>query len=211
MQQAPYPFPAALIFGVPGAGKGTQGDILRHVPGFFHVSSGVVFRSLDPDSPDGRSAHEFIRRGELVPDDMTIRLFTDHLETERLTGRFDPQADLLLLDGIPRNIAQQTLLEKLIDVRLVLHLVCRNKEEMIERIKRRARLENRDDDASESVTRKRFEIYDRDTVPVLERYPDSIIRRIESSMTQAEVLLACLEALVPVFKDCMPRELPANP
>ncbi|REJ83292.1 MAG: nucleoside monophosphate kinase [Planctomycetota bacterium] len=209
MQQAPYPYPAALIFGVPGAGKGTQGDILRHVPGFFHVSSGVVFRKLDPQSPDGRSAREYISRGELVPDDMTIRLFSDHLEAERTSGRFDPANDLLLLDGIPRNLTQQELLKQYVDVRLVLHLVCRDKEAMIERIKRRARIENRDDDASEAITRKRFEIYDRETVPVLAGYPDSIIRGIESSMTQAEVLLECLEALVPVFKECMPRDLAA--
>mgnify|MGYP001824560493 CR=1 FL=1 len=210
MEQAPYPYPAALIFGVPGAGKGTQGDILRHVPGFFHISSGAVFRDLDPDSTEGRSAREFIGRGELVPDDSTIRLFTDHLEAERLSGRYAPETDLLLLDGIPRNVHQQKLLEPLIDVRLVLHLVCRDQEAMIKRIKRRAKLENRDDDASETVTRKRFEVYDQETVPVLERYPDSIICGIESSMTQAEVLLACLEALVPVFKDCMPRTLPVE-
>jgi adenylate kinase len=211
MQPAPFPFPAALIFGIPGAGKGTQGDILKVVPGFFHVSSGVVFRQLDRTSEDGKVVRDYIRRGELVPDDLTIRIFLAHLEACRERGDFRPENDLLLLDGIPRDVAQCRLLKPYVDVQLILHLVCRDEEAMIERIRRRARLENRLDDASEEVTRKRFEIYYRDTVPVLSQYDQSLIREIDSGQTQAEVLLDCLAALVPVFKRCFPRNLRNKP
>lgn len=210
MQQAPYPYPAALIFGVPGAGKGTQGAILKCVQGFFHVSSGTVFRQLDDSSPDARAVRESIRRGELVPDELTVRIFLEHLEARRLAGDFCPDRDLLLLDGIPRDVEQCRLLRPSIDVKLILHLVCRDQQAMIERIRRRAQLENRPDDASEEVIRRRFQVYERETRPVLGQYPPELIAEIDANQTQAEVLLECLQALVPVYKRHFPRTLSAE-
>jgi adenylate kinase len=205
------PFPAALIFGAPGAGKGTQGDILRCVPGFFHISSGTVFRQLDPSTPEGQTVRDFTHRGELVPDDLTVRLFVQWLEERRATGQFRPVEHLLLLDGIPRRPAQCDLIRPLIDVRLVLHLICRDEHLMIARIRRRAQLENRHDDVSDDVIRRRLEIYRRETAPVLSRYPPQLIREVEPMMTQAEVLLACLQHLVPVYKQCFPGVVPGAP
>lgn len=207
MSQAPYPYPAALIFGIPGAGKGTQGDILRTVPGFYHISSGVVFRQLDRTSEVARTVRAYINRGELVPDELTMRIFLSYLEARRESGEFRPQNDLLLLDGIPRDVNQVKALQPYIDVRLVVHLVCSDEEAMIQRIRRRAILENRPDDASEEVTRKRFEVYHQVTVPVLKEYPADIIRDVDSTRTQAEVLLSVLQELVPVFKQCFPRKV----
>jgi adenylate kinase len=85
-------------------------------------------------------------------------------------------------------------------VKLVVHLTCEDEEAMIARIRRRAVLENRPDDASESVTRKRFEVYRKETLPVLDYYPKAIIREVESTGIHAEVLLECLRNLVPVLK-----------
>jgi adenylate kinase len=208
LSQPPYPYPAALIFGIPGAGKGTQGDILRVVPGFYHISSGVVFRQLDKTSEVARTVRSYINRGELVPDELTMRIFLSYLEARRESGEFRPEHDLLLLDGIPRDVTQVQSLKPYIDVKLVLHLVCSDEEAMIERIRKRALLENRPDDASEEVTRKRFEVYRQVTVPVLQEYPAEIIRDVDSTQTQAEVLLAILKELVPVFKQAFPRKLP---
>jgi adenylate kinase len=210
MSQPPYPYPAALIFGIPGAGKGTQGDILKVVPGFYHISSGVVFRQLDRTSDVARTVRSYINRGELVPDELTMRIFLSYLEARRESGEFRPEHDLLLLDGIPRDVHQVQSLKPYIDVRLVLHLVCSDEEAMIERIRKRAVLENRPDDASEDVTRKRFEVYRQVTVPVLQEYPPEFIRDIDSTQTQAEVLLSILKELVPVFKQGFPRKLPAR-
>lgn len=201
-----YPYPAALIFGVPGAGKGTQGEILTRVPGFFHLSSGVIFRKLDPHSEEGRIVREHSARGELAPDEITVRIFLNWLESQRAAERFRPHEQLLLLDGIPRTVQQCRMLEKYIDVKLLLHFVCHDEEAMIDRIRRRAVLENRIDDASETVTRKRFEVYHRDTAPLLAYYPDSVVREIESTNIPAEVLLECLSQLVPVLKDNFPRD-----
>lgn len=201
-----YPYPAVLIFGVPGAGKGTQGDILSTIPGFFHLSSGVIFRKLDLHSPDSRIVKECSARGELAPDDVTIRVFLNWLEGQRAADRFRPREQLLLLDGIPRNVAQCEMLKKYIDVKLLLHFVCHDEEAMIERIRRRAALENRIDDASESVTRRRFEVYHLETSPVLKFYPPEVIREIEATGIHAEVLIQCLHDLVPILKANFPRD-----
>ncbi|WP_437204577.1 adenylate kinase family protein [Planctomicrobium sp. SH664] len=205
MGKSCYPYPAALIFGVPGAGKGTQGDILTKIPGFFHLSSGMIFRKLDPHTPEGRTVKEFSVRGELAPDDVTIRVFLNWLEAHRAVGNFRPREDLLLLDGIPRNVQQCKMLEPYIDVKALLHLVCHDEEAMIERIRRRAALENRIDDASETVTRRRFEVYHRETAPVLNYYSSTVVHEIESTGIHAEVLIECLKYLVPVLKENFPR------
>jgi adenylate kinase len=63
MAKAPSRYPAALIFGAPGAGKGTQGEILTRVPGFFHLSTGVIFRKLDPQMEEARQISESFATG----------------------------------------------------------------------------------------------------------------------------------------------------
>jgi adenylate kinase len=201
-----YPYPAALVFGVPGAGKGTQGEILTKIPGFFHLSSGVIFRKLEPHSADGKIVKEYSARGELAPDDVTIRIFLNWLESQRAAERFRPREQLLLLDGIPRNIHQCEMIKPYIDVKLLLHLTCHDEEAMIERIRRRAALENRIDDASETVTRRRFEVYRQETEPVLNFYPQEIVHEVESTGIHSEVLIECLKFLVPVLKANFPRE-----
>lgn len=198
-------YPAALIFGVPGAGKGTQGEILTRIPGFFHLSSGVIFRKLDAKSEEGRIIRDYAARGELAPDDLTIRIWHTWLEAQRAADRFRPQEHLLLLDGIPRNINQCQMIERHISVKAVVHLSCHDEEAMIDRIRRRAILEDRPDDASESVIRRRFEVYRQETEPVLNYYSPDIVKTVESTGIHAEVLLQCLEHLVPILKANFPR------
>jgi adenylate kinase len=204
-RKAAPPYPAALIFGVPGAGKGTQGEILTRVPGFFHLSSGVIFRKLDPKSEEGRTIRDYAARGELAPDDLTIRIWYSWVQAQRAADRFRPAEHLLLLDGIPRNINQCKMLERHVDVKVIVHLMCADEEAMIDRIRRRAILEDRPDDASESVIRRRFEVYRKETEPVLNYYPAEIIKNVESTGIHAEVLLHCLQHLVPVLRSNFPR------
>jgi adenylate kinase len=198
-------YPAALIFGVPGAGKGTQGEILTRIPGFFHLSSGVIFRKLDSKSEEGRTVRDYAARGELAPDDLTIRIWHTWLQAQRAADRFRPHEHLLLLDGIPRNIHQCEMIERHISVKVVVHLSCHDEEAMVDRIRRRAILEDRPDDASESVIRRRFEVYRQETEPVLNYYSPEIIKTVESTGIHAEVLLQCLEHLVPVLKENFPQ------
>ncbi len=200
MEPRPGRFPAALLFGMPGSGKGTQGDLLRSIPGFFHVSTGLIFRQLDAASPEGRAVHETIGRGELIDDALTISVFSKWLHERCDAGDYVPGEHLLVLDGIPRSRPQCGALSAFVDVRLVLHLVCRDEQAMIRRIRRRADIENRPDDGCEDVIRRRFEIFRRDTAPVLDEYPSDLVREVESTQAQAEVLLHCLQHLVPVMK-----------
>ncbi len=200
MAKAQSRYPAALIFGAPGAGKGTQGEILTRIPGFFHLSTGVIFRKLDPQMQEAQMIKEYCKKGELVPDELTVSIFRNWLEGRRAADKFKPREHLLLLDGIPRTVNQCQLIERYIDVKLVLYFECVDLEVMVDRIRRRAVLEGRPDDASESVTRKRLETFERETTPVLQYYGESLIKRIDSSGLPSEVLAGCLQHLIPVLK-----------
>src|ERR1700722_7271429 len=105
-----------LLFGAPGSGKGTQGSILGSIPGFRHVACGDVFRNLRVGSPLGRIFLDYSSRGALVPDDFTVQLWHEHIEGLISLNRFDPDSDILILDGIPRNVAQARLMDNLIEV-----------------------------------------------------------------------------------------------
>src|SRR5262249_2210663 len=149
-----------LLVGAPGAGKGTQGRIIGQIPGFFHLSSGDVFRSLDINSVDGKEIYKYSSQGMLVPDDTTIRVWKRHLDALTVLSHYKPHEDLLILDGIPRNRRQAEIVEEHIEVLKVVHLTCADSEAMVHRIRRRAIRENRVDDAHEDIIRKRFQVYD---------------------------------------------------
>lgn len=191
-------FRTALLFGAPGVGKGTQGKILGRIPGFFHLSCGDVFRTLDTSTPLGRTFMEYSSKGELVPDDVTIQMWHENLKARTILSDFKPRADLLVLDGIPRSVSQATLLREHIEVLAIIHLTCKDKEEMIRRLRRRALKENRVDDAREDVIRNRWEVYERETYPVLEYYPKKIIHNIDAVGSPAVVLMHVLDFLAPV-------------
>jgi adenylate kinase len=163
-----------LLIGSPGAGKGTQGKILGTIPRFFHCACGDVFRGLDLRSPLGRKFTDFSRKGLLVPDELTIELWQTTIDAQVKAMIFKPDIDVLVLDGIPRNLNQAKLMESLIDVRHAFHLLCRDREELIQRLRKRALHDNRLDDANETVIRRRLETYESETKPVLDFYRDKL-------------------------------------
>ncbi len=187
-----------LLFGAPGAGKGTQGKILGQIPGFYHLSCGEVFRNLDTSSTLGRIFMDYSSKGLLVPDEPTIQMWSQNMHARTTLGIFKPNVDLLVLDGIPRNIHQAKLLDTHLKVLKVIHLICPDKERMIERLRRRALKENRVDDAKEEVIRKRWQVYERETYPVLEHYSSDLIAEVDAMGSPAAVLEKVLEELVPV-------------
>jgi adenylate kinase len=189
---------AVLLFGPPGVGKGTQGQILGNIPGFFHHSSGDVFRSLAIGSTEGKEVYRYISKGQLVPDELTMTIWRKSLEGQIGVSAYKPYEDLLVLDGIPRNVRQAELLEAEVDVRRVVQLYCGNEEQMIHRIKRRAIRENRVDDANEQVIRQRFAVYHEQSKPVLGYYPQDMIFQVDAMRSPAEVLKQVLEVLIPV-------------
>jgi len=187
-----------LLFGPPGVGKGTQGQILARIPGFFHSSTGDIFRNLDASSDIGKLFFEYSSRGELVPDDVTLRIWHQTIYATSILGLFKPNADLLVLDGLPRSVNQAKLLYKYVNVRKVIHLMCPDKEALFERMRRRALKQNRPDDAKVEVIRRRFEVYEQQTYPVLAYYDTSLRTEVDAMGSPAAVLNQILTALVPI-------------
>jgi len=185
-----------LLFGAPGAGKGTQGKILGAIPNFFHCACGDVFRSLRADSPLGKTFIEYSSRGQLVPDEQTIRLWRQFIENSTKVGRFHPRLDTLVLDGIPRNVRQAEMLRGALDVAAVFCLKSANEASLIHRIQRRAIKENRLDDANLQVIRDRLRTYEKETKPVLKFYGQHLVHRINADQPPAKVLTDILRRAV---------------
>lgn len=199
-------YKSILLFGAPGSGKGTQGKILGSIPGFFHSATGDIFRSLDLQSEMGRIFWEYAGKGKLVPDDVTVRVWKQFIKGMEMVNQFHPESEILILDGIPRNVGQARLLEETIDVAKVIHLRCADMTKMVERLRRRALRENRFDDANDDVIKRRLEIYERDTAPVLDFYREEKIVTLDATMSQIRVLHDILEVLVPI-KEHMDRNI----
>ncbi len=177
-----------LLFGSPGSGKGTQGMVLGRVPGYFHCACGDVFRSVDLTSDIGKSFLEYSSKGELVPDELTIRLWQNSIKGKELTRNFKVEADFLILDGIPRNIGQAKYLEAELDVLLVFHLVCPDREKLISRLKKRAIKDNRHDDANDDVIKNRLLVYEEESKPVLDYYGRDKVININAEQRPDQVL-----------------------
>lgn len=180
--------PAILILGAPGSGKGTQGKILGTIPRFFHCACGDVFRSLDTRTPLGMKFVEYSSRGELVPDELTISLWKAQIDNLVDTYIYKPDIDLLVLDGIPRNVRQAELLNQHVDVQRVFHLSCPNRDELARRMRKRALKDNRIDDASDVVINQRIATYEEETKPILEYYSSSMITDIDATEQPVQVL-----------------------
>jgi adenylate kinase len=184
-----------LLFGAPGSGKGTQGKILGSIPGFYHFSCGELFRNLTPDTELGKIFIDYSSRGQLVPDEPTIRLWHHNIQSYEQGGRFNRKTDTLVLDGIPRNIQQAQMLKDLVNVLHVFYLCCADMKKLVARLQRRALRENRLDDANINVIRQRLQTYERETRPVLEFYGPKTVRTIDSTETPINVLRDILGVL----------------
>ncbi|MFK7759991.1 MAG: adenylate kinase family protein [Phycisphaerales bacterium] len=191
-------YQTVLLFGAPGAGKGTQGELLGNIPGFFHMSTGDMFRTIDRQSELGRVFAEYSSRGELVPDEVTIETWRKYVHAQTVLGLFKPHADLLILDGIPRTAAQTEIMNQYIEVRGIIHLVATDSEEMVSRLQKRAIEQKRVDDAKIEVIRNRLEVYERETRPVLDQFDPSIIHEVDAIGSPAQVLSEVLSKLAPI-------------
>jgi len=185
--------PAILILGAPGSGKGTQGKVLGTIPRFFHCACGDVFRSLDTRTELGQKFVHYSSRGELVPDELTIELWQAQIKNWADSHIYHPDADTLVLDGIPRNVRQAEILEQHIDVQQIFHLSCPNREELVRRMRKRALRDNRMDDACEEVIENRIRTYEAETKPILDFYPESIRTNINAAQAPALVLKDILD------------------
>ena len=185
-----------LLFGAPGSGKGTQGKILGAIPHFFHCACGDVFRRLQPDSEIGRTFIEYSSRGQLVPDETTVALWRESIGKVIAAGQFRPAHDTLVLDGIPRNVAQAGMLQDTLDVTGIYYLRSADLKSLVVRIQHRAIKENRFDDVSLKVIRQRLKTYEKETKPVLKFYGRRLVHEINADQTPAKVLADILHTAV---------------
>lgn len=176
-----------LLFGAPGSGKGTQGKILGTVPHFFHCACGDVFRNLKPETPLGKVFVKFSTEGKLVPDDFTVRLWEESIQASTRVGSFHPKSDILVLDGIPRNVHQARMLKETLDVRAMFWLQAKEFSHLVNRLQRRALKENRLDDLNIEVIRERLETYERETRPVVDFYGTKLVRKVDADKLPLEV------------------------
>ncbi|NPU97039.1 MAG: adenylate kinase [Candidatus Omnitrophica bacterium] len=158
---------AFTIFGPPGCGKGTQAAMIKERLNFLHVSTGDIFRAaIARQDPLAMKAKELMERGELVPDGVISGMLMNELKAilDQSTG-----ARGIILDGFPRTLGQAALLQELLE-KLNLHFTgaisLRVPEELlVERLLKRAQIENRPDD-TEDVVRERMRVYREKTQPL---------------------------------------------
>lgn len=156
-----------VLLGAPGSGKGTQAARLKDALKVPHISTGDLLRAeVAAGTPLGLQAKEVMARGDLVSDEILLGMLEERFSRDDTRGGF-------ILDGYPRNLAQAAALDALLQ-RLgqpfdaAVQLAVDN-ELLIERLAGRAQAEGRADDRPESV-RKRLQVYDEQTAPVIEFY-----------------------------------------
>lgn len=156
-----------VLFGPPGAGKGTQSEKLIQKYGFVHISTGDLFRwHTKNDTPLGKQVKEIMNSGALVPDEITIAMLREEVKKR-------PDASGFLFDGFPRTVAQAEALDALMkELGTVIHHVIAlevDEAELRERIAKRKTIENRADDEEEKLN-KRITEYFAKTIHVLPFY-----------------------------------------
>ena len=188
-------YSCVLMFGGPGSGKGTQGAVIGQMPNLVHLAMGDIFRALDPETDIGGEFLSYSTQGRLVPDELTIRVFRHHVEHRIQAFDIDPEYHTLILDGIPRTVAQAELLRDVVVVKRIVYLVMEDRDALIARLMGRAQKSNRPDDADRSVIKNRIEVYERETAPVLEAYPKKLIARVNGDQPPLAVLRDIADSL----------------
>jgi adenylate kinase len=168
-----------VLMGPPGSGKGTHAVHLAERLGVPVISTGDIFRAHVAEGTElGRTAQGYLDAGEYVPDEVTNAMIRERLaEDDARTG--------FVLDGYPRTLAQAGVLEEILagqarrlDAAVVLRV---DPEALVQRLLRRAEIEHRSDD-TEEVIRRRFQVYDDQTAPVIALYAGyGIVYEVDAS------------------------------
>ncbi len=157
-----------VLFGKPGAGKGTQAGYLKEKYNLKHISTGDVFRfNIKNNTKLGQLAKSYMDKGDLVPDEVTISMLKDEVEKNTDASGF-------IFDGFPRTAAQAEALDNFLESKdMKIHATIAleaNDEVLIERLLERGKNSGRPDDQDESKIRNRFEEYNLKTAPLKEYY-----------------------------------------
>lgn len=157
-----------VLFGPPGAGKGTQSEKLIRKYGFVHLSTGDILREERKQQTQlGLEATRYIDAGQLVPDEVVIGMIEKKLHE-------NPNVPGFIFDGFPRTIPQAEALDRMLEghhtaISRMISLEV-NEEELKERLKQRALTSGRTDDAKPEIIQKRIQVYKDETFPLKEYY-----------------------------------------
>lgn len=157
-----------VIFGAPGSGKGTQSDLMIKHYGLEHISTGDVLRNeIKKGTELGKTAQEFIDKGNLIPDDLMVSILATVYDG---LGRGHQG---VIFDGFPRTVPQAEALKKMLDERgdkvaAMLELDV-PEDELMQRLIKRGQESGRADDNEETI-KKRLAVYRSQTLPLIEWY-----------------------------------------
>jgi len=160
-----------LFLGPPGAGKGTQAEMLARAIGVPHISTGAMLRdNVEAGTELGQQAQAIMAAGDLVPDALVVAMVKDRLGQDDAACGF-------LLDGFPRNVVQAEALDAAMGegaLELAV-LVEADEEELVQRLLQRAIDQGREDDNEETI-RNRQHVYRDETEPLVGYYPDKGVK-----------------------------------
>jgi adenylate kinase len=159
-----------VLFGKPGAGKGTQAEFLKEKYKLTHLSTGDIFRYNIKNATElGKLAQTFMDRGELVPDDVTIKMLQSEVERNPKTAGF-------LFDGFPRTISQAKALDVFLaskNQKITATIALEADDEiLVARLLERGKTSGRPDDQDEEKIRNRYQEYNEKTAPLMGYYND---------------------------------------
>jgi len=157
-----------VLFGAPGAGKGTQADLLVKKYALIHLSTGDMLRSeIATGTERGKQAKRLIDKGSLVPDQMVMEMIEEKMEQNKSAKGF-------IFDGFPRTIPQAEILDRMLTEKgLQIHLMAEldnPEEELVRRLLNRGKISGRADDQNAGIIRSRIAVYHKKTEPLIGYY-----------------------------------------
>ncbi|WP_396154651.1 adenylate kinase [Flavobacterium macrobrachii] len=157
-----------VLFGKPGAGKGTQAEFLKEKYNLTHLSTGDIFRfNIKNDTDLGKLAKTFMDKGDLVPDEVTIQMLQSEVDK-------NPQSAGFLFDGFPRTLTQAAALDKFLESKgqNITATVALEADDdiLVARLLERGKTSGRPDDQDEEKIRNRYQEYNEKTAPLMDYY-----------------------------------------
>lgn len=157
-----------VLFGKPGAGKGTQAEFLKTKYNLIHLSTGDIFRfNIKNQTELGKLAKTFIDKGDLVPDNVTIKMLNSEVEN-------NPDSSGFLFDGFPRTITQAEALDVFLETKnqsITATVALEAEDEvLVQRLLERGKTSGRIDDQDENKIRNRYQEYNEKTAPLMNYY-----------------------------------------
>ena len=157
-----------VLFGKPGAGKGTQAEFLKTKYNLVHLSTGDIFRfNIKNDTDLGKLAKTFMDKGDLVPDEVTIKMLNAEVDK-------NPNAAGFLFDGFPRTLAQADALDAFLATKkeaITATIALEAEDEiLVQRLLERGKTSGRIDDQDEEKIRNRYQEYNEKTAPLMDYY-----------------------------------------